>query len=67
MIGRTKLEAATFISERWFPVSYRTLEKWRDLPFVVVNGRARYAEADLQAAAERRVRAAVERAARHAA
>ena len=63
MIGRlTREQAAAWLTRNRFAVRPRTLERWRDLPFVVIGGRAWYAEADLAAAAERRMAAAVKRA-----
>ena len=49
--------AAAIITERYGPISPRTLETWPG-PWVLMNGRATVATADLLAEADRRFRSA---------
>jgi hypothetical protein len=51
-------ESASYISERHFGVSHRTIETWEDLPKRIILKKQRNTEAELDAAAKRRIDAA---------
>jgi hypothetical protein len=54
----TYAESAAYISGRYFPVQARSLERWHDLPGIVVNKQRLHRMDDLDAAAERRIQQA---------
>lgn len=54
----TMKQAAAYVSERYYDVSYRTLEAYPDLPRRIVNKMRRIRTEELDAAAQRRIAAA---------